>query len=248
MSPIWRKNVPFLAAALSLGALALCPPASAASGPVAVNLAVAQNAQSGSSVSQHAWKVVRTSGPVLVARNAAVVSATGSSTSTVAVAFEIVTAGHTDQILADNRASTDEVRCLACQAAAVAMQWIVVSNAEVRLTPAGQAALAQIDRALNSLLRSGVSPAQVDAACGPLEDDVNTVLAHDVVAVPGASGSGSGQVRAALDRRPRALPPVPGPTASTTAGLVLPENGYTIYRYGQSSFSSGAGTSSVVAS
>lgn len=245
MSTNWRTYSPVVAAAIGLLTLAASSPASAADGPAAVNIAVAQNSRAGHAMNHQAWRVVSMHGPVLFATNSALVAATGAGSATTAVAFEIVTASGTAKIVANNRASTNEVSCSACDAAAVAEQWILAAPAGlIRLTPAGQAALQQIDRQLTQIVRSGDTPTQKYNEVIALESDVTAILSSAQNVVVSAASANALRGAHALGVARRETPRV---SATGSAGVIVTEPGYTLYRYGQASLSTGSGSVSITA-
>lgn len=245
MSTNCRTYRPVIAAAIGLLTLAAPSTASAADGPAAVNIAVAQNSRPGHAMNHQAWRVVSMHGPVLFATNSALVAATGVGSATTAVAFEIVTASGTTKIVANNRASTNEVSCSACDAAAVAEQWILAAPAGlIRLTPAGQAALQRVDRQLTQIVRSGDTPTQKYNQVIALESDVTTILSSTQNVVVASAGVNAVRGAHTLALAPRNVAHV---SASGSAGVVVTEPGYTLYRYGQASLSTGSGSVSITA-
>lgn len=245
MAPIWRTCGPVVAAAIGVAGIASCQPASAASGPAAVNVAVAQNSRSGHVISHQAWRVVNTRGPVLFATNSAVVAATGTGSATTAFAFEIVTASETSKIVASNRASTTEVSCSSCQAAAVAEQWILAApNGVIHLTPAGRVALQQVNRRLEAIVVSDETPTQKYDAAVSLEAQVTAALG-DPSDVSFTAAPSVNSTMAATHLRTQFTQGVSSTAGESPRGIVLQEPGYTVYRYGQISLSSGNGSTSI---
>lgn len=192
-------RVPRLAANLLL-AVALALPAGTAG--AADTAAVAVNDRDGSEVFRLAFSVQRILSPVVDESNVAVAVASCEDCQTVAISLQAVLVFSDPEVVTpENLALAMNVECSSCDTLAGAYQWVLGTGGIVRLTDEGQRRLAEIRRSLYELRRQGLSVTEIQARVDMLADELEQVLAEELVAVQPLVAGGE----------------TPGPSASPSA-------------------------------
>jgi hypothetical protein len=193
------------------------------------NTAIAINTKDNSNDVKVAFKIVRANGDVVAPVNFAFAYASCTSCSTAAIAIEVVFVTSTDASVVSpvNEAWAVNYACTNCQTLADAYQFTITTGGQVHLTPDGNRDIAQIRRELEAIAHSNMSLTDTVTAVQGIADQLQQVLATDVVpsgrsgqqqqspaaASPATSPSGTASPATSPSASPSASPS-PSPSAS----------------------------------
>jgi hypothetical protein len=185
------------------------------------NSAIAINTKDNSTDVKVAFKIVRANGDVVAPVNFAFAYASCTSCETAAIAIEVVFVTSTDASVVSpvNEAWAVNYACTNCQTLADAYQFTLTTGGQVHLTPEGNKQIARIRHELQSIAHSNMSLTETVAAVNDLANNVQQVLATQVV----PAGS-SGKQEPSPEESPRPSPsdvvspasPGTSPSASPT--------------------------------
>ncbi len=145
------------------------------------NIATAIVEQDGGSAWDFAWDVSRQRGGVVDHRNEANAAARGTGCEATAIAFQIVIASDSNQVVPVNLAVALNHQCTGCTVVAEARQFVRVFDRRVRLTGAGRAELSDVRRALRALEAQDLPIDQLHLAVEEQEARVRDVLNTELV-------------------------------------------------------------------
>lgn len=159
-----------------------------------------------------AWAVVQLDRSSVTAQNTATAQSHDCQGCVAeAVAFQVDVLSDGTNLVLTNNATSANFNCETCTAVAIAEQWVVDDIGQpIKLTPAGQLSLLAVHFQLGALMLA--PPAQLLAHLTMLVNEVNNILAQDVVVVPGTS---------------------PPAAVTAAAPLAAPAGGITITHYEQ---------------
>ncbi|MDX6274249.1 MAG: hypothetical protein QOJ92_1459 [Frankiales bacterium] len=147
------------------------------------NVAVAVG-KDGKSVWAIRLKVVKVSGDVVDAGNAAVAAAGCTDCETVAIAIEgVLVTGDVEVVEPVNIALALNTDCQGCQTLAAAYQTVIGTNGNVRITGEGRRAIADLRKQLHDLRKSGLPLEQIAAEVDRIAAEFTQVLRTQVVPV-----------------------------------------------------------------
>ncbi|HVM66762.1 MAG TPA: hypothetical protein VMU14_17975, partial [Acidimicrobiales bacterium] len=161
------------------------------------------NTQDNSSVFHLAFSVVRSSGQVVSVSNVALAVTQCSHCSSTAIAIQVDLVWPVPTVLtAQNVALAATTGCATCDALAAAFQFVVASPQQMTLSGEGRQEMAQTERQLAALQRSGLPASSLTASVDALAAQLGHVLATQLVPAhdqgevdardPGTSNDGGG--------------------------------------------------------
>ncbi len=153
-----------------------------------VNTAVASVDQGGDVDVRLAWSVQRTNSSDVAASNVAIATASCNSCRSVALAFQIVLANRvTGEVRADNLALARSVGCTRCATLAIAYQFVVVAEDQLKLAPRARADLAHIGNQLRQLAHARAATDVLADKATILAAEIRDVLAQELTVsrIPG---------------------------------------------------------------
>jgi putative peptide zinc metalloprotease protein len=187
--------------------LALFAAWSAPTALAADTAAVAVNTRDGASVFRLAFQIKRVAGDVVDNANAAVSFASCTDCQTVAISIQVVlVTGDPEVVTTENFAIAINENCTFCDTLASAYQWVLSTGGQMRFTPEGSQAIAEIRRELHALRGSGLSGPEIQARLNELMTRLATVLRNELV----AAGS-------SVDAGPPDQPTTTAPTSTAPA-------------------------------
>jgi hypothetical protein len=202
-----RRTLTVIPAALAVLGLAAAP-ASARPLPRLDDAAYALStgrllATDPASVTDEAWQVLSTSGPITatntataVARNCPPIDATYVCQAE-AVAFQIILVSNVRDVTTltlTDQGSSEFKNCTGCAAYSVAQQFVVTGPGAVTLTPEGDAALQVEHSNLDAILASPNPQSSLSGALPYIVQDVRQILATDVTGWSSSSWKNSDYV------------------------------------------------------
>jgi putative peptide zinc metalloprotease protein len=177
--------------------------------------AVAVNTQNGSSVFRLAFAVRQVTGSVVDNQNAAVAYASCTACQTVAISIQILLiSGSPTTFTPTNVAVAVNQNCNLCDTLALAYQFAVGVNTELRFTHEGRREIADIRRQLSALGQSGLTGPEIANQVNTLMTQLGSVLQTQLVGVrePPRRPEGEGQQNTQPSPAATATPP----TTTTT--------------------------------
>jgi putative peptide zinc metalloprotease protein len=156
--------------------------ASAAPGHAQDNAALAINTKDGTDIFKLAFKIVRVNQDIVDQSNAAVAFNSCEECQSIAVAFQIVLIfSDPDVVIPENLALALNYECDACVAFASAYQWALTTGGPVHFTAEGNMRLAELRKRLRELLRSDLTPGQLQAELDQIKAEIADILATELV-------------------------------------------------------------------
>jgi putative peptide zinc metalloprotease protein len=182
--------------------------------------AVAVITQNGSSVFRLAFAVRQVTGSVVDNQNAAVAYASCTACQTVAISIQILLiSGSPTTFTPTNVAVAVNQNCNLCDTLALAYQFAVGVNTELRFTHEGRREIADIRRQLSALGQSGLTGPEIADQVNTLMTQLGSVLQTQLVGVrePPRRPEGEGQQNTQPSPAATATPPTSSqPTDTTT--------------------------------
>jgi len=172
-----------------LAVLFLLGPAPSANARDALdNTAVASVTQDGETDVRLAWAVQRTNGPSPTATNVAIATASCGSCRAAALAFQIVLASRVSgDLRAQNLALAKSDGCTRCETLAIAYQFVVAAEGQLKLAPGARADLAHFGTELRRLVHEQAPSTMLEARADLLAAEIRDMLAQQLTTqhVPG---------------------------------------------------------------
>jgi putative peptide zinc metalloprotease protein len=146
--------------------------------------AVAINTRDGSSVFKLAFQIRKVTGDVVDNQNAAVAYASCTECQTVAISIQVLlVAGSPTVFTPENIALAINEQCTLCDTMALAYQFAVGMDTQLKFTAEGNRQLAQLRRELEQLRTSDLSLAEIEAKAADIVKQLSTVLSTELVGV-----------------------------------------------------------------
>lgn len=172
------------------------------------NSAVAVNTKDGSSVFKLAFAIDQVASSSVTNQNAAVAYASCNSCQTVAISIQILLiSGSPTTFTPTNVAVAVNQNCTLCDTLAVAYQFTVGYNTQLKFTNIGRQQIADIRQQLQALGNSGLTGSQIDAKVNALMTQLGSVLQTQLVPVNGPASA----------QNPRGSPPSATTSTGTTS-------------------------------
>ena len=145
--------------------------------------AVAINTKDGSSLVKIVFNITKiVNGRDVTTGNAAAAESSCDSCQTLAVAFQIVLAsGSPDVVVPENLAIAMNVDCNLCETLADAYQWVYAGDTRMVFTKDGEQRIREIQKQLNELEHSGLPIDQIQAQVVELAAQIQDVLNTELV-------------------------------------------------------------------
>jgi putative peptide zinc metalloprotease protein len=175
-------NTPAVRIAALLAVLLACAlPAGGAQAATRENIATAIVEHDGASAWDFAWDISRQRGGVVDHRNEANAAARCTGCEATAIAFQIVIASDSNQVVPVNLAVALNHGCTQCTVIAEARQFVRVFDRRVKLTSTGRAQLRDVRQALSALEARDLPIDQLHLAIEQQESRVKDVLDTELV-------------------------------------------------------------------